>query len=146
RCGPGSMTETYGDLVGDEPSRIAVQAMRQVAIGGGADPEEFDSECHADARALLFSRYGVRSDAQALITVRKLYRLHDAFCRAYGLSPSQARKQRWRLRTWLGRNLVGLSRTSLRTGNLSQSSTFLAAAALSQLEARTRQVKSAVAR
>jgi hypothetical protein len=134
RRSSGSMTGSSGKAVVEEPRRIAVEEMRQVALGAGLDPEPFDTGFHADARVLLWRPGLVREEVDVLGTVRKLFRLHDAFCHVNGLSAAEATEHRRAVRARLGGNLVRLSRAAARRGQVTRSATFLAAAGLSHVE------------
>jgi hypothetical protein len=134
RKGSASMTNSSKDAVVDEPRRIAVEEMRQVALGAALDPDLFDTSFHAAVQALLWRPSLVREQADVLGTVRKLFRLHDAFCQVNGLSTSEATKHRRAVRARLGGNLVRLSRATARAGHVTRSATFLAAAGLSHAE------------
>jgi Glycosyl transferase family 2 len=136
RKGSGSMTgaDTHGDAVVEEPRRIAVEQMRQVAFDAGIDPDGFDACFCADAQALLWRSSLVRDGAAAFVTVRKLSCLHDAFCHANGFPTSEAAEHRRAVLTGLGRNLVRLCRESARTGDVARSAAFLTAAALARGE------------
>jgi glycosyl transferase family 2 len=133
RKGSASMTKSSGNTVVQEPRRIAVEEMRQVALGAALDPEQFDAGFHADAQTLLWRPSLVRQ-VDVLGTVRKLFRLHDAFCHVNGLSAAEATEHRRAVRARLGGNLVRLSRATARRGQVARSATFLAAAGLSHAE------------
>ena len=131
---PASMTGSSGKAVVEEPRRIAVEEMRQVALGAALDPDQFDTGFHADAQALLWRPSLIREEVDVLGTVRKLFRLHNAFCHVNGLSAAEATEHRRAVRARLGGNLVGLSRATARRGQVTRSATFLAAAGLSHAE------------
>lgn len=128
------MTNSYGDATVEEPRQIAVEQMRQVAVEAGIEPNAFDSTFHADAQAMLWRPSGVRTGVDALGVVHKLFRLHDAFCRVNGLSGPAAAEHRRAVRSRLSRNLLGLSRSSMRAGDLTCSAYYLGAAVLSRAE------------
>jgi hypothetical protein len=128
-----SMTATYGDVVADEPRRIAVAYMREIAGSGGVHPEQFDSQFHEDAFALLFKPRLARGDEDAIRIVGKLLRLHSAFCRAYGIPPARARADARKLRAKLGRHLIRLARAQLREHDASGCARFLVGAGASML-------------
>jgi len=133
-----SMTSSRRDLATDEPSRIAVDQMRQVAQSAGLEADAFDAGFRADADALLWRPHGLRGDERVLPVVHHLFRLHHAFSCVYGLSRHEVRDHR---RAVLGRltgNLMSLSRSSLRAGHVARSTTLLAAMALARAEVTAR--------
>jgi glycosyltransferase involved in cell wall biosynthesis len=123
---PESMTFSYGDAVLEGPRRIAVGQMRYVAAAGGEDPEAFDERFHASASSALWR--AASGDYDVLLTVRNLFRLHDAFCRAYELAPDAARAHRADIGARLIGNLKRLARSRLRAGDVRGCGTMLTAA------------------
>lgn len=130
----GSMTSSRRDLATEEPSRIAVSQMRQVAADAGLEGEAFDAAFRAGAQALLWRPHEIRDAFDALPVVHKIFRLHGGFCSVYGLSGREVRDHRKAVRARLTGNLISLSRSSLRAGQLARSTRFLAAVALARAE------------
>lgn len=141
RHGVDSMTASSGDAVADEPRRIAVAEMRHVAVAGNVEPEQFDTGFHADAQALLWRPESARPELDALGSVRKLFRLHDAFCRMYRLPDTVARRQRRDVRRRIGGNLARLRRERLHGEGARGAAVLVAAAVLSHGELLRRRTR-----
>jgi len=124
---PGSMTFSYGDDVLKGPRRIALAQMRHIAEAGGEDAAAFDESFHACASGVLWRTSSVDND-DVIVMVRKLFRLHSAFCRAYGLAHGDAKAHRAGVGARLIGNLKRLARSRLRAGDVRGFGTMLAAA------------------
>jgi glycosyltransferase involved in cell wall biosynthesis len=133
-----SMTSSRRDLATEEPTRIAVNQMRQIARGAGLEADAFDARFRAGAEALLWRPHDLPGDLEVLRVVHKLFRLHDAFSHVYGLSSHEARDHRRAVRARLTGNLISLTRSSLRARDVARSTMFLATMALASAEVLAR--------
>lgn len=124
RVSPGSMTETYGEAVAEEPRHIA-RAYLNDLYGAAPAPDEPHIETIS---ALLFRPHLLTTSDDAADAARAALRHHDAFSHFFALPDRERAEFRGNLARRLERRLVRLAFGEVRRRHFAEAARLVAAA------------------